>query len=128
MAAPKPDIEECSNGVNGNGPDDRDENEWNVEPFGGLAAAVAAIQEIAANVHIQAETADSWLRLAVRDDGAGFDVDTALERGETFGLAGMRERVELLGGRFHISSRERGKAARSGTKVCIELPLAGVAA
>ncbi len=82
----------------------------------------------AVNVHIQAETADSWLRLAVRDDGAGFDVEKALERGETFGLAGMRERVELLGGRFHISSRERTKAARSGTKVCIELPLAGVAA
>ena len=45
--------------------------------------------------------------IAVRDDGAGFDVD-APTRG--FGLTGMRERISLAGGRLEIVSSGHGTA------------------
>ncbi len=44
--------------------------------------------------------------LTVQDEGAGFDPQTASRPsdGMHFGLVGMRERVELLGGRFDVRS------------------------
>lgn len=43
-----------------------------------------------------------WLKM--QDNGCGFDQDV-LERFEGIGLRNMRERVELLGGEFKLSSR-----------------------
>jgi signal transduction histidine kinase len=63
-------------------------------------------------------SADGVLRLNVEDDGVGFQVEEALARRDSFGLAGIRERVALLGGRFDIRSSP-GK----GTKIKIELPI-----
>jgi len=60
------------------------------------------------------------LQLIVRDDGIGFDPEAALQagsRGASFGLVGMRERVELIGGRLSVIS-EPGK----GTEVQVEFP------
>src|SRR5437667_642556 len=54
------------------------------------------------------------LRLELRDDGDGFKVK---ERHDGFGLAGMRERVEQMGGKLNISSA-RGK----GTEIVVILP------
>jgi PAS domain S-box-containing protein len=54
------------------------------------------------------------LRLELRDDGDGFKVK---DRHDGFGLAGMRERVEQMGGALKISSA-RGK----GTDVLVRLP------
>ncbi len=54
------------------------------------------------------------LRLELRDDGDGFKVKA---RHDGFGLAGMRERVEQMGGNLTISSA-RGK----GTKIAVTLP------
>src|SRR5438876_5706063 len=54
------------------------------------------------------------LRLELRDDGDGFKVKA---RHDGFGLAGMRERVEQMGGKLKISSA-RGK----GTDVLVTLP------
>jgi PAS domain S-box-containing protein len=54
------------------------------------------------------------LRLELRDDGDGFKVK---DRHDGFGLAGMRERVEQMGGELKISSA-RGK----GTDVLVRLP------
>jgi signal transduction histidine kinase len=48
------------------------------------------------------------LQLLLVDDGRGFDVDAAFEKasgGHSTGLASMRERVRLFGGRFTIVSR-----------------------
>jgi signal transduction histidine kinase len=53
------------------------------------------------------------LRLSVLDDGAGF----AEREGGGLGLAGMRERVEGLGGEFHLRSRPG-----HGTEVKVLLP------
>jgi signal transduction histidine kinase len=47
------------------------------------------------------------IELSISDDGSGFVVDDAwerVERGEGFGLRGMKERVELLGGILEIRS------------------------
>jgi signal transduction histidine kinase len=54
------------------------------------------------------------LRLQLRDDGDGFKIK---DRHDGFGLAGMRERVEQMGGTLKISSA-RGK----GTDVLVTLP------
>jgi two-component system, NarL family, sensor histidine kinase DevS len=51
----------------------------------------------------------------VEDDGQGFDSDTTREEG--LGLAGMRERVEIVGGRLRIES-----APGSGTTLAAEVP------
>jgi signal transduction histidine kinase len=72
----------------------------------------------ASRVMISATSADGELRLQVEDNGAGFDLEEALAKSRSFGLAGMRERVTLLGGRFDASS-QRGR----GTRILIELPL-----
>ncbi|MEQ1956531.1 sensor histidine kinase [Mesorhizobium sp. CN2-181] len=44
--------------------------------------------------------------VAVSDDGPGFDPDEVAP--ESLGLAGMRERVESLGGRFNLDTSEKG--------------------
>jgi two-component system sensor histidine kinase UhpB len=57
------------------------------------------------------------LRLAVADDGRGMDVSA---RNTRFGLSGMRERVELAGGRFILET-----APGCGLKFEARLPSAG---
>jgi PAS domain S-box-containing protein len=90
------------------------------------------VQEAATNVlrHARAtrlevdlsRTGDE-VRVTVRDDGAGFDVAAARERvlrGEGFGLVGMRERVQLFGGRIDVQS-----AIGGGTTIEVHVPVAG---
>jgi PAS domain S-box-containing protein len=53
------------------------------------------------------------LELSVRDDGIGFDVESARERaraGASMGLLGMQERVSLLGGDLEIRRLSGGGA------------------
>jgi signal transduction histidine kinase len=56
------------------------------------------------------------LRVVVADDGSGFDVDGPV-RDDAYGLVGMRERAEALGGRLHVESRPG-----DGTRVEVMLP------
>jgi len=59
------------------------------------------------------------IALTVRDDGAGFDaVAQPDSQPGHFGLDGMRERIESLGGEFKIESRPGG-----GTSVQVQVPL-----
>jgi PAS domain S-box-containing protein len=58
------------------------------------------------------------IRLNLRDDGCGFDPK---RRHEGFGLQGMRERAEGMGGHLSIES-----ANGKGTMISIVLPLASV--
>jgi signal transduction histidine kinase len=74
------------------------------------------------HVNISLSSADGMLKLAVEDNGVGFNIPEALAKRESFGLSGMRERVALFGGEFHIESRTEG--AKKGTKISIELPIA----
>jgi signal transduction histidine kinase len=61
------------------------------------------------------------LSLRIDDDGAGFDVDGAWNRG--LGLISMRERVEALGGTIDIHSRRTG-----GTRIEVQMPLSAMGA
>ena len=73
-----------------------------------------------AHVSVSVQTVGGVLRLTVRDEGPGFD---ASRRSEGLGLAGMRERAELLGGDFTIVSQP-GR----GTEVQAAWPLAEIPA
>lgn len=55
---------------------------------------------------------DSWLRVAIADDGHGFDQDSV----PLSGLRGLRDRVEALGGHVEIDSQ------RSGTRLDASFP------
>jgi PAS domain S-box-containing protein len=59
------------------------------------------------------------VRLEISDDGKSFPVERMLEArlGGHLGLVGMRERVEMLGGRFAVES-----APGKGTTVIAEIP------
>jgi signal transduction histidine kinase/ligand-binding sensor domain-containing protein len=58
-------------------------------------------------------------RLRVRDDGKGIDPEVLDEQGRAghWGLAGMRERAELIGGQLEIWSQQE-----SGTQVELSIP------
>lgn len=74
---------------------------------------------------VRVERSADRLRLEIADAGRGFDVEEALEGAESsagFGLRGLRERVELAGGRFEI----RSGAPEGGTRLVAELPLLDV--
>jgi signal transduction histidine kinase len=70
----------------------------------------------ASRAHLQVRGRGDRLDLLVSDDGRGFD--PAGKHGG-FGLAGMRERVELAGGELRIESRPGG-----GARVMATIPLA----
>jgi signal transduction histidine kinase len=90
-----------------------------------------AVQEAVTNAlrHSRAHTLEirivrsgTRLALLVADDGIGFDVASA-RRGNRLGLAGMAERLELVGGSLTIESRPG-----SGTRVVAEVELSEGAA
>ncbi|MBI1358487.1 MAG: GAF domain-containing protein [Acidobacteria bacterium] len=72
----------------------------------------------ASNVSLQLSRRNGSVRMRMQDDGVGFDLAEAGRKRESFGLAGMRERVALLGGEIDIQSSP-GK----GTKVSIAIPV-----
>jgi signal transduction histidine kinase len=73
----------------------------------------------ASQVHIHLEMASRKLSLRVADNGRGFEQDEAFsEVGGHFGLLGMRERAERLGGELLLHS-EPGQ----GTEVAVTVPL-----
>jgi signal transduction histidine kinase len=66
------------------------------------------------------KTDNGLVRLQIRDDGVGFDPATVTTSGLVehghFGLAGMRERVEMVGGRLLVDSR-----LGQGTTIAVEM-------
>ncbi len=71
----------------------------------------------AENVNISVQSADQHLQLSVEDDGVGFCVEEASKKRDSYGLAGLRERVALLGGVCIVESRPRlPTKVSSGTK------------
>jgi signal transduction histidine kinase len=72
----------------------------------------------AKRVKLFLDAADSCIRLSVSDDGAGFRDQAAVHKLASFGLAGMHERAELLGGTLAVES-----AIGKGVTVRLELPM-----
>jgi len=92
-------------------------------------AAYRIVQEVLTNVARHADVSQVMVRLwtdqdtlgvQIEDQGTGFDAEATLAAGATTGLAGMRERAVLLGGRLTVES-----APGAGTRVTAELPLGG---
>jgi signal transduction histidine kinase len=57
------------------------------------------------------------VRLSIRDDGRGFDPSQQIADGH-FGLIGMRERAEQIGGVMSVHS-----AIESGTQIAVDVQL-----
>jgi two-component system, NarL family, sensor histidine kinase DegS len=73
----------------------------------------------ATSVQISLDLGDEMVRVSVEDNGSGFELTEALTSpdADRLGLAMMRERVEMLGGRIYFDS-----SVGRGTKVSFELP------
>jgi two-component system sensor histidine kinase DegS len=68
---------------------------------------------------VKLEDTGDTLTLVIKDNGLGFDTGAAeMEAGESYGIIGMKERVELLGGEIDILS-----APGAGTQVIIKVPV-----
>lgn len=74
-----------------------------------------------AGQQVKADCQSNVLQLEISDEGPGFDVEQVAKGTERLGLAGMRERVESLGGRFSIASR-----INEGTKITAQLFLQSI--
>lgn len=95
-------------------------------PHDVVTTAYRIVQEALTNVARHARTSEVMvslrtdghvLRMEVKDDGVGFDLDRLPETGGV-GLGGMRERVIAAGGSLTIESRPG-----CGTYILAELPL-----
>ena len=91
-----------------------------------------ALSNIAAHadaqrVVIALESRRDCVMMRVEDDGKGFNVEKKLsDQPNSFGLRAMKDRVQLLGGSIHFSSRTgRARTARRGTTIEFHLPLHG---
>jgi signal transduction histidine kinase len=75
----------------------------------------------AKNVSVALTFLDALVKLEVADDGIGFDPDAALKprsRRKAWGLLGMQERADLVGGRCQVIS-----APKEGTRVIVDVPV-----
>ena len=75
----------------------------------------------ARRVAVSMRSGPGGLTLSIADDGAGFEVNGAW--GQGLGLISMRERLEAIGGTFHILS-----TPGAGTRIDIAVPLDAEAA
>lgn len=74
----------------------------------------------ASTVTVRLSRTDGELRLAVEDDGSGFDLAATQRRPDSgFGIRGMAERAHLLGGTLHVCS-----APGAGTRIEAVIPVA----
>ena len=93
-------------------------------------AAYRIVQEALTNIARYAQAGEAvvsvWadenaLWVQVDDEGCGFSAEAVAASRTSTGLAGMRERAELLGGRLSIES-----TPGVGTRILAELPLGGL--
>jgi len=77
------------------------------------AVAHARPQRIMVNLKFDIRS----VQLSIRDDGRGFDQTAATSNGH-FGLMGMRERAESIGGKLNIIS-----STETGTEVLVDVPI-----
>ncbi len=115
--------------ANGDEPEVSVEGHMSLEPPPELAAVLyrvilEAVQNARKHAHassigVTIEDADGGVRAVIADDGAGFTAGEGITSGVThLGLASMRERAEIAGGRLRIRS-----APGEGTVVEAWLPV-----
>jgi signal transduction histidine kinase len=105
----------------------RDENFDRELDEKGATALFRILQESLTNIirHAQATQVqvdlnrdNGWIYMKVADNGIGMQTGNR-KNSNTFGIAGIKERISMLGGDLHIDSRE-GK----GTVLAVSIPLA----
>jgi len=77
----------------------------------------------ATNALVTLDFRDGNVTLSIEDDGEGFEVTSVSETPDQrrgWGILGMRERAELLGGTLRVSSRKG-----EGTTVRVTVPIQG---
>jgi signal transduction histidine kinase len=72
----------------------------------------------AGRVEIELRFGSEHTELVVRDDGRGFGQAANAAAGGHFGLLGIRERVDKMGGTLQIAGNAEG-----GSEVAVRLPL-----
>lgn len=74
----------------------------------------------ASSVHVKIQKLDGAICLKIKDDGKGFQEELVLhaKKSKRLGLLGMRERLEMVGGRFAVKS-----VPGKGTTVIAQIPL-----
>lgn len=82
------------------------------------AVTNAVKHALAGHVQVSLDLQDAFLVLAVEDDGRGLPADW--QRPGHYGLIGMKERVQTLGGRL-----EFGAGLKAGVRLRVWLPLTG---
>jgi two-component system sensor histidine kinase DegS len=70
----------------------------------------------ATQVNVQVDAADTFVQVVVEDNGRGIDLN-ALGNEEVMGINLIRERVEMLGGRFELKSQPG-----QGTYITFQVP------
>jgi signal transduction histidine kinase len=86
----------------------------------------------AKNVTVQVERADLLVHVIVEDDGVGIQSRSSNSRDHSFGLAGIKERIAMLGGTSRVVST-KGKGTRieisvpAGEEPVVDRPLAHAA-
>jgi signal transduction histidine kinase len=88
--------------------------------------AQEALTNVARHAHasraeVGIQKLDGAIRMRIKDDGKGFQVERVLdaEKNKRLGLLGMRERLEMVGGNINIES-----APGEGTTIQAQVPLA----
>lgn len=87
-------------------------------------------------VTLQISQQQGSLVTVLEDDGSGFDLvqeaqvlaETGKNRGH--GIHNLRQRLQVLNGQLEVQSQQvqQSKQGQSGTRLCIQIPLAGIAA
>ena len=72
----------------------------------------------ASNITCALRCEDDQVRLMVKDDGRGFSAENVAAKKQSFGILGMRERTEMLQGRFVIET-----SPMHGTCITVEIPI-----
>lgn len=97
---------------------------FEIASFGLIQEALNNIQKHAqaSEVNLKVEKGDSKINITVKDNGKGFDLKKVTETQRLaekgFGLTGMRERTETLGGNLNIITQ-----AGEGTEIRATIPL-----
>ena len=77
------------------------------------------VQESPSKLSVQLRIAEDSACLRIADDGQGFEREGALSsRTGHFGLIGMRERAERMGGEFKLTCRPC-----EGTEIKVSVPI-----
>ena len=67
-------------------------------------------------VWVKLESCKDFINISIKDDGIGFNPQTTKQN--SFGLIGMKERVDLLGGEMNLDSVEK-----QGTRIMFKIPI-----